>query len=185
VEPLVARLTGPVEGPTAKLKGLQMKLVEIFKRLVRNSDKSVELLEKTVAGVENETRLLNQKLGELIAGLDNQSRLSNGKFTELIEGIGNQSSLLNDKLTAIIDRQNAILDSQKAGIPKIEGAVADPGSAETAPPAAGLPRRPPLAEALATRPLMIDSKTYNTEHPAYDARLVRNFPGRIFNADKP
>ena len=28
-------------------------------------------------------------------------------------------------------------------------------------------------------------KTYNTSHPDYDATLVRNFPGKIFNADKP
>jgi predicted O-methyltransferase YrrM len=33
-------------------------------------------------------------------------------------------------------------------------------------------------------PLLIDKKTYNTSHPQYDATLVRNFPGRIFNADK-
>jgi predicted O-methyltransferase YrrM len=29
---------------------------------------------------------------------------------------------------------------------------------------------------------MIDAKTYNTSHPDYDATLVRNFPGKIFNA---
>ena len=32
---------------------------------------------------------------------------------------------------------------------------------------------------------MIASKTYNTSHPNYDANLVRNLPGTIFNADKP
>ena len=32
---------------------------------------------------------------------------------------------------------------------------------------------------------MIDEKTYNTSHPDYDATLVHNFPGKIFNADKP
>ena len=38
---------------------------------------------------------------------------------------------------------------------------------------------------MAALPLMIDAKTYDTSHPDYDARLVRNFPGKIFNADKP
>ena len=38
---------------------------------------------------------------------------------------------------------------------------------------------------MASLPLMIDAKTYNTSHPDYDANLVRNFPGKIFNADKP
>lgn len=32
-------------------------------------------------------------------------------------------------------------------------------------------------------PLMRDAKTYNTAHDDYDPRLVRNYPGRIFNAD--
>ncbi len=34
-------------------------------------------------------------------------------------------------------------------------------------------------------PLMRDDKTYNTAHDDYDPRLVRNYPGRIFNADLP
>ena len=38
--------------------------------------------------------------------------------------------------------------------------------------------------ALGRQPLMIDAKTYNTSHPDYNANLVRNFPGKIFNAEK-
>jgi predicted O-methyltransferase YrrM len=38
--------------------------------------------------------------------------------------------------------------------------------------------------AVSRLPLMIDAKTYNTSHPDYDANLVRNFPGKILNADK-
>lgn len=34
-------------------------------------------------------------------------------------------------------------------------------------------------------PLLIADKTYNGAHPDYDPTVVRNFPGRIFNADKP
>lgn len=159
-----------------------MKIVEILKRMVWNSDKSIDLLEQTVAGVDNETRLLNQKFGELIVGLDNQSRL------------------LNNKLTAIIDRQNVFLELQKAQIATIKRVLAGlDGSdsrtdASAALPAARLANsgaekeqvgRRPAADALASLPLMIDARTYNTSHPDYDAQLVRNFPGKIFNADKP
>jgi predicted O-methyltransferase YrrM len=42
-----------------------------------------------------------------------------------------------------------------------------------------------VGDALGRLPLMIDTKTYNTSHPDYDASRVRNFPGKIFGADKP
>lgn len=32
---------------------------------------------------------------------------------------------------------------------------------------------------------MLADKTYNTSHPEYDANLVRNYPGRIFNGEHP
>jgi predicted O-methyltransferase YrrM/uncharacterized protein YoxC len=165
-----------------------MKLLEILRRMARNSDKSVELLEKTVAGVENETRLLNQKLAELIVGLDNQSRLLNDKLTHLVEGIGNQSSLLNSKTKAIVDRQNALLDMQKVQTATLERALAAPGRGAAASNLVSEREKSgkaPLDDALAKLPLMIDARTFNTAHPDYDARLVRNFPGKIFNADKP
>jgi len=37
---------------------------------------------------------------------------------------------------------------------------------------------------LSQKPLMFAPKTYNTNHPDYDAGLVRNFPGKIFNLKK-
>jgi hypothetical protein len=39
-------------------------------------------------------------------------------------------------------------------------------------------------EAMAQLPLMIADRTYNTSHPDYDAALVRNLPGTIFNVDR-
>lgn len=38
-----------------------------------------------------------------------------------------------------------------------------------------------VSRALAQQPLLVADRTYNTAHPAYDANLVRNHPGRIFN----
>jgi len=40
-----------------------------------------------------------------------------------------------------------------------------------------------FSKAMGTMPLMIGEKTYNGAHPDYDPRIVRNFPGRIFNAN--
>lgn len=39
--------------------------------------------------------------------------------------------------------------------------------------------------AMQNMPLLRAEKTYNTSHPDYDATAVRNYPGQIFNAEKP
>ena len=52
---------------------------------------------------------------------------------------------------------------------------------------------PPVASAEHVReeersvaePLLRAPKTYNTSHPDYDPAIVRNFPGCLFNGDKP
>jgi predicted O-methyltransferase YrrM len=45
--------------------------------------------------------------------------------------------------------------------------------------------RTALRSAMEQIPLLRAERTYNTFHPDYDASLVRNFPGRIFNHDLP
>src|SRR6185295_18593256 len=47
---------------------------------------------------------------------------------------------------------------------------------------AGGDRKTTADEVLRRQPLLIDEMTYNTSHPCYDAKQVRNVPGRIFNA---
>jgi predicted O-methyltransferase YrrM len=93
------------------------------------------------------------------------------KLEAIVEGLSNQSRIINEKLEALIqglDNQSQLLNN-KFG--------------ETI---AGLNNQMQLRRAaVASLPLMIDEKTYNTSHPDYDATLVRNFPGKIFNADKP
>jgi predicted O-methyltransferase YrrM len=228
-----------------------MKLISHLKRMIVNSDKSVELLGRTAAGLANQSNLLNDKFREVTIGVDNQSRLLNERLRQLVEGMSNQSHLLNekleqiydggvsqsrllnDKLMAIIERQNALMELQKAEIAELRKVMngrgglqgADLSTIQVAPvaqAAAEPPRRPkieipkpdttsdlaprqPAADATAAAgegkspqeqkvsfetamsrlPLMIASKTYNTSHPDYDANLVRNYPGKIFNADKP
>lgn len=182
-----------------------MKYIEILRGMVRNSHKSVDLLDKTAAGIANQSRLINDKLKEVIEGLDNQSRLLNAKLQELIEGTVNQSRLLNDKLIAIANRQDALMELHKAEIATLRNLIkdgnSDIGDLSTiqVPPVTDspvTPARPPVEierkktesvsfdTAVSRLPLMLDVKTYNTAHPDYDANPVRNFPGKIFNADK-
>jgi predicted O-methyltransferase YrrM len=146
-----------------------MKIVEYFRRVGRAPDRTVHLLDATVQGIDNQSRLLNEKLEQLIEGMNSQSRL------------------LNDKLMAMIDRQNAQIELHKAEISAIRAILTgDRGGIDLStiqiPP---VPAATTLETALAHLPLMIDAKTYNTSHPDYDSTLVRNFPSKIFNADKP
>jgi predicted O-methyltransferase YrrM len=185
-----------------------MKYIEILRRMVRNSDKSVGLLDQTVAGISNQSRLYNDKHREIVEGLNNQSQLLNAKMQELIEGTVNQSHLLNDKLMAIIQRQDALMELHKIEISTLRELLSDRGSFSSdlstiqVPPVQDspiAPARPPnemkrvktegvssvsFDTAVARLPLLLGDKTYNTSHPDYDANLVRNFPGKIFNAEK-
>src|SRR5580704_11960555 len=94
-----------------------MKVIQALKRLMRNSD--------TTAG-----RLghIGQRLDETVAGLDNQSRLLNQKFQELIEASINQSRLLDDKLMAMVQRQEAMMELQKAEVAAIRDLIKDRGT---------------------------------------------------------
>ena len=148
-----------------------MKVADILRRIVGNVDSAAQSLQSVndkldalVAGCANETDVLNQKLSEVIAGLDNQSDLLSRKFHQLAAGLNEQSALLNCKFDQII-----------AGL---DNAQPNRKSAQQAPPAG-------LRQAIERRPLLIAERTYNTSHPAYDARVVRNFPGHFFNREKP
>jgi predicted O-methyltransferase YrrM len=148
-----------------------MKVIDLLKRVVGNIDSAAlslqranDKLDALVAGCANETDVLNRKLSEVITSLENQSDLLSRKFYQLAAGLNEQSALLNRKFDQVI----AGLDS------------AEPNrkSARQASPA-------DLRQAIERRPLLIAERTYNTSHPDYDARVVRNFPGQFFNREKP
>src|SRR5207247_7767109 len=82
-----------------------------------------------------------------------------------IAGLNNQSDLFNRKLAQVVESL------------KTPHAAPDEAS-DTGAQKQGL--RPDLQHL----PLLLDDKTYNTSHPDYDANVVRNFPGRILNADQ-
>jgi predicted O-methyltransferase YrrM len=179
-----------------------MNIVRVLKRMVHNSDALVagaenesrllnDRLQEVVAGIANQSSLLNDKLEALALGVSNQSRLLNEKLQALNDGVGNQSRLLNDKLMAVVHRQDVLIELQKAEIAALRsGSLSTIQVPPQVPPAQNieLEAEPKKAEsisfddAMRRLPLMIDAKTYNTSHPDYDATLVRNFPGKIFNA---
>jgi predicted O-methyltransferase YrrM len=169
-----------------------MNFREILKRMVQNSDQSIQRLREIVAGIENQSHLFNEKHREIIEGLNNQSQLVNSKFQELVEGLVNQTQLLNEKLTATIQRQDALAELHRNQMEAVRELLSDRGGQGTnlsIPQASSVGRNKPskgegfsIDTALASLPLMIADRTYNTSHPNYNARLVRNFPDKIQNA---
>jgi predicted O-methyltransferase YrrM len=122
-------------------------------------------------GIANQSDHLNHKLDRLSEGTAQGLRELNQQLLKVASGIANQSDLLNrkfDKLIEVLDRSGAPAGRVPDGL--------------QAPPTSGSQS---FREAMEQMPLMIAERTYNTSHPDYDARLVRNFPGTVFNADRP
>jgi predicted O-methyltransferase YrrM len=165
-----------------------MKYISILKRMVQNSDslvqnshRSVEKLEAIAEGLSNQSRIINDKLEALIQGSDNQSQLLNNKFGATVASLNNQMQLLQ----TMIRRQDTQIELHKSEIAAIHAALTGEESDSSTIQVPPNPEQLSFEAAVARLPLMIDEKTYNTSHPDYDATLVRNFPGKIFNADKP
>ena len=130
-----------------------MKILDIMRRLELNSDTTALSLQRVVAGLDNQSDLLNQKFEQVIAGLSNQSALLSRELGRAIDGSA---------------RHNRSAD----GVVQVPGAKQSPLANAS---------EPTLREAMQHMPLLIAERTYNTSHPEYDAGVVRNFPGRIFN----
>jgi predicted O-methyltransferase YrrM len=79
-----------------------MKIIEYFRRGGRASDRTVQLLDATVQGIDNQSRLLNEKLEQLIEGMNNQSRDTNRRMDRQIE----TSELLLSSINRIIEALN-------------------------------------------------------------------------------
>jgi predicted O-methyltransferase YrrM len=169
-----------------------MRVFDILKKAVGNIDSAARSLQRLeeradalVAGCANQSDLLNRKLEEVIAGLNNQSDLFNRKFDGVIVGLNNQSGLLNRKFNEVIaatNDQSALLDRQRNSL--VEASTTGRGTGGSASPR-GKASEPTPQGAMPQVPLLLAERTYNSSHPAYDARVVRNFPGRIFNHDRP
>jgi predicted O-methyltransferase YrrM len=97
-------------------------------------------------------------------------------LAEIREGIANHAELTNRKMEESIELQTAILNELKKKNGDLNVSLRDveaPKNSTT------------FNEAMANIPLLIDEKTYNTSHPDYNANVVRNHPGAVFNAASP
>lgn len=139
-------------------------------------------LDKLIASSENEQRILNDKLGELIESSVNEQRILNDKLGELIAGSVNEQRIVHDKLSQVIDILVDQSDGRGEGQPRTDRA--EPEGHSEGPRAAPV-EQVFIGDALSRLPLLRAPKTYNTDHPNYDPALVRNFPGRLYNADRP
>lgn len=109
-------------------------------------------------------------------------------LAEVREGIANQSALINRKMNELISLQRAQFEATAALVRQMGGQVSDPAHFQKPPSVENIGDSRPsgsFKEAMERIPLLLDEKTYNTAHPDYDATKVRNYPGRIFNYDKP
>jgi predicted O-methyltransferase YrrM len=164
-----------------------MKVIEALRRALRTTDSVAESLRALVSGCANQSDLLKRKFNEVIGGLNNQSDLLNCKLDQVIAGLDNQSNLLNrklDQVTAGLDNQSDLFNRQLDRL--TEGIAADNrvrshSLADAPTPSSGAVTATPLSETIQPSPLLIAERTYNTAHPDYDARLVRNYPGCVLN----
>jgi predicted O-methyltransferase YrrM len=161
-----------------------------MKLVTRASARVRGLMRGLITGIGDETRLLNDKLRDVLRLLDKQNSL----LSETIERLNDQTALLDDKLMAMIHRQNAQIELQKAEIGAMRAAFSGSAHAVDFPivdvpplpdnPIEELLRKRAFASARSKQPLMFAPKTFNTAHPKYYPALVRNFAGKIFNADQ-
>ena len=104
---------------------------------------------------------LDDEPGALVAGRTSSLDLLYRKSDRLVAGLVDRARKLRSKIKPVIKRALMRLPS-RGQTPAAE-----------------------LRQAMEGMPLLRAERTYNTSHPDYDASLVRNFPGRIFNRDTP
>jgi hypothetical protein len=82
-------------------------------RFIRNIHATI------VEGIDNQSKLLDDRLAALVQGIDNQSNLLDRSLSALVCGIDNQSNLLDRSLSALvcgIDNQSKLLDDRLAAL---------------------------------------------------------------------
>lgn len=136
-----------------------MRIINVIKRFLKNTAMTARMSE------------------EIREGIDNQSALMNRKMNELIESVRYLSHVVNRTLKEE-DRVNLeVITSQRAAVGINNGYQAPPTYQSSS------PLTETFEEAISKHPLMFARKTYNTNHPDYNAELARNFPGKIFNME--
>lgn len=134
-----------------------MNPLKIVKRYLHNIHRSTMMSEEIREGVKNQSALLNDKMNELIHAV-----------RQLTHTLGGSELAASN------------MSSTAAGGHVNDGYQAPPTSNQSMTSSAS----ENVADALKKHPLIFAPRTYNTNHPDYDVNVVRNFPGKIFNADK-
>ena len=175
-----------------------MSLLENIKRIVVSINKAAQHLAEIVSGTANQSRIINDKFDSVISSSESSSEHLNKRLDTISQQLDTQNQILNDKLDALVDLQN----KQLVALDRIEtlrqskntGSANDDASFQAPPALSKEPTNSAMPflksdsafqSAMQKIPLLLDEKTYNTSHPEYDASVVRNFPGQIFNADAP
>jgi len=123
------------------------------------------MVPQNVYGSEKMSVLKNLQAG--MAGNDNDI------LQRICEGISNLAEMQNDRLSEVVSALHYIAHQQQEQSALLRDLI-NTMSTQQREQAAKL-----------ENPLIIDYKTYNTDHPDYEASDVRNFPGQIFGADLP
>lgn len=98
--------------------------MDVIRRVIGNTDRTVHLLDAAVQGTANQSALFNEKMSQLVQGLANHAGASNQKFDQTIEGLRNQTQMLNEKLAIVIANQQAALELQRRQVEVMEKLVA-------------------------------------------------------------
>jgi predicted O-methyltransferase YrrM len=158
-----------------------------FQQLIGGQDHHAELLnrkfDQLFVSQDHQAELINRKFDQLLASEDHQAEFINRKFDQLLASEDHQAELTNrkfDQLRAAVDQQTNLLNRKFAELISAVRGGADSGKTSLAGDRV-LPPAQSFDEAMQRMPLMIDDLTYNTTHPDYEAELVRNYPGKIFN----
>jgi O-methyltransferase len=77
-------------------------MLKTLKRMLLHPAATAELLRQVVAGIANQTDVINRKLEEVIGDVANQTDVINRKLGEVIPGIANQTDVINRKLEQVI-----------------------------------------------------------------------------------
>ncbi|HEY6184854.1 MAG TPA: hypothetical protein VIW67_21600 [Terriglobales bacterium] len=100
-----------------------MRISDVLRRLVHNSDSSTQSLAEAVVGISNQSELINRKLSEAVNGIANQSDLMNQKITEASNQIQTAShrcekllGQMGERIDQLLIKMDSLIELQKAEI---------------------------------------------------------------------
>lgn len=164
-------------------------VMHALRGVYRSSMSSAQMLAEIRLGVANQSNLLNRKFKAVTSTMEaiferqqaqlTLQRIQIEMMAEVLRGRRSEGKGPPD-----CDRIAHLLQEAAATEALSKDVVTGNQDGDTLPDTNAVASTS-FENAMASMPLMIDAKTYNTAHPKYNARAVRNFPGRILNRYKP